>query len=457
MTICGSLHLWKLGAFIDFNHEDLILNEGRHGHSLECRHGKGILSAMKRVVIIGCGFTGINAAKVLANNDGLAVTLIDRNNYHLFQPLLYQVATAGLSPAEIAVPIRSIFSKYSNITVLQNEVKCVNFKDRFVEIEHGKLEYDYLILGCGAETTYYGNNQWKKYTLGLKTIEQALEIRRKLLTAFEKAEMSINPEEKQNFLTFVVIGGGSTGVELAGAIAELSRFTLARDFKNIDARKARILLVEAGERILSGFSNKLSRIAARDLEKLGVQIRTNSKITDIREGAVYIGKQWIEAAAVIWSAGIQAPNISGGLKSYFGDTKAISLEDDLSLKDHSEIFIGGDQASFLNQKRNRLAAVAPVALQQGRFIGETILREMKGKARRPFHYLNKGQLATIGRKKAVLQIGRLQLSGLLAWFAWLFVHIYYLIGFKNKLFVFLQWIFAYFSFRKGARLIVNRY
>ena len=312
-------------------------------------------------------------------------------------------------------------------------------------------------MGCGAKTTYFGNEHWKKHALGLKTVEQALEIRRKLLTAFEKAEASDQADEKSRSLPFVIVGGGSTGVELAGAIAELSRFTLARDFRNIDPKQAKIILIEAGERILPAFSKKLSATATRDLESLGVEVRTRQKITDIDEDGVYIGEQRIEAETVIWSAGIQEPDINGQLKSHSGKAETITIENDLSLADHPEVFIGGDQVGFMNQTSHPLPAVAPVALQQGRFIAETILRNLKGEKRRPFHYLDKGQLATIGRKKAVLQIGRLKMSGQLAWIAWLFVHIYYLIGFKNKFFVFLNWILAYFSFRKGARLIVNRY
>ncbi len=400
---------------------------------------------------------GINAAKVLENKDGVEVTLIDRNNYHLFQPLLYQVATAALSPAEIAVPIRSMFSKCRNIRVIQDEVQNIRFEDHVVDTVRDRFSYDYLVLGCGARTTYYGNDQWEEHALGLKTIEQALEIRRKLLTAFERAETLDDADGKSKFLTFVIVGGGSTGVELAGAIAELRRFTLARDFRNIDPKQARIILVEAGNRILPGFSEKLSAVATRDLQSLGVDVRTHLKITNIDEGGVYIGETRIEAATVIWSAGIREPAVSEQLRLFSGGTRSVTITPDLSLAHHPEIFVGGDQASFLGHEGDRFPAVAPVALQQGRFIAETILRDMKGEKRSPFHYLDKGQLATIGRRKAILQVGRLQMSGQLAWLAWLFVHIYYLIGFKNKLFVFLSWMFAYFSFRKSDRLIVNRY
>jgi NADH dehydrogenase len=341
--------------------------------------------------------------------------------------------------------------------VLQDEVRAISFKDRTIDIEQGKLEYDYLILGCGAKTTYYGNHHWERYALGLKTLEQALKIRRKLLTAFEKAEASARMDEKSRLLTFVIIGGGSTGVELAGAIGELSRFTMNRDFKHIDPNQARIILIEAGERILPGFSKNLSLIAIRDLEALGVQVLTNHKVTNIDEGSVLVGSMRIEASTIIWSAGIRSPDISEILGTHSGDATPLVIEPDLSIQNHPEVFVGGDQASFLGQHNRALPALAPVALQQGRFIAHMILNDLRGKKRSRFKYKDKGQLATIGRKKAILQIGHLQMSGTWAWFAWLFVHIYYLIGFRNKLFVFLNWIFSYFSFRKGARLILNRY
>ena len=411
---------------------------------------------MKRVVIIGCGFLGLNAAKTLGNKDGVEVVMIDRNNYHLFQPLLYQVATAGLSAAEIAAPVRSILSGYRNIRIYKAEVRSVAPDNRTVESDIGTHEYDYLILGCGAQTTYYGNEQWMEYAVGLKTVEQALEIRKKILTAFEMAEASNDVNEKARLLTFVIVGGGSTGVELAGAIGELSRFTLAKDFRNIDPKMARIILVEAGDRILPSFSEKLSSRAARDLESLGVQIWTLKKVNGIDENSVTVGNERIETSTVIWAAGIQAAGIDGLIDARVDRAGRIVVQPDLSIKGRPELFAGGDQAAFYEENGKALPPLAPVALQQGRFIARTILKDIRGAERTAFRYLDKGQLATIGRKKAVLEFGRLRAGGFPAWVLWLLIHIYYLIGFKNKLFVILQWTLSYMTYGKGARLIVNR-
>lgn len=412
---------------------------------------------MKCVLIIGSGFLGLNAAKVLGDKEGVEVTLIDRNNYHLFQPLLYQVATAGLSPAEIAFPIRNIFSKYRNIKVLQGEVQSINLEEKVVESELGRFEYDYLIMGCGALPNYYGNEAWKEFAPGLKTVEQALGIRRKILTAFEKAESARSTQEKKKLLTFVIIGGGPTGVELAGAIGELGRYTLAQDFKNIDLKLARVVLIEAGPKILPSFSDKLSAIATRDLESLGVQVWTMRSVTEIDENGVALGNERIESSTIIWAAGIQASETSQILSGDLDNLNRVIVKPDLSIKNHSEVFVGGDQVHFTGPDNHPLPAIASVALQQGRFIANNILRDINEEKRLEFHYIDKGQLATIGRKKAIVEIGPVKMSGFWAWLMWLFVHIYFLIGFKNKMFVLLQWTYSYFSFRKGARLIINKY
>jgi NADH dehydrogenase len=411
---------------------------------------------MVRIVILGAGFAGLNAAKVLAGSKNAKVTLIDQNNYHLFQPLLYQVATAGLSPAEIAIPIRTIFSKYKNIEVFQGKAYEIIFKKNSVLTDIGEFKYDYLIVACGARHIYYGNDEWEIDAPGLKTIAQGTEIRRRVLTAFEKAETEKNIERKRKLLTFVIVGGGSTGVELAGALGELSRFTFKKDFKNIDLNQTLIVLIEAGPRILPDFTEKLSARAQFDLEKIGVQVLTSKEVTNIDANGVNIGHERIETATVIWAAGIQASDLNRQLQGCLDSMGRIYVEPDLSLKKNPNIFIAGDQAHFAHQTGKPLPANAPVALQQGRFVASNILREINGNDREQFQYTDKGQLSTIGRNKAIIEIGKLSLSGFWAWLFWLFVHIYYLIGFKNKLIVLLQWAFSYLSYQKGARLVVDK-
>jgi NADH dehydrogenase len=411
---------------------------------------------MNNVVIVGCGFVGLNAAKALAGKKNISITIIDRNNYHLFQPLLYQVATAGLSPAEIAVPIRNIFSKYKNVRVVKGELTSIDLEKKTIQTDIGELGYDYLVLACGVRPSYFGNEKWEQFAPGLKTIEQATEIRRRILTAFEKAETEDDSKRKAQLLTFIVIGGGSTGVELAGAIGEFSRYTLLKDFKNIDPALARTILIEAGPQILPYFSEKLSVQATRDLESLGVQVRTFSQVTKIDTDSVQIGNEKIYASTIIWAAGVTASDLNKQLGVELDAMGRIIVEPDLSLKKHPEVFVAGDQAHFSYQTGNPLPGIAPVALQQGKFIAKNILRESKGQQRVIFKYFDKGHMATIGRRKAILQIGKVHLSGLIAWLVWLFIHIYYLIGFKNRVFVLLQWAYSYITFRKGARLIVNK-
>jgi NADH dehydrogenase len=339
--------------------------------------------------------------------------------------------------------------------VFQGKVHTINADTKSVVTDVGEFKYDYLIVVCGARHFYFGNETWEENAPGLKTIEQAVEIRRRVLTAFEKAETENDIDKKIKLLTFVIVGGGSTGVELAGALAELSRFTFAKDFRNIDTKRTRILLIEAGPRILPNFSEKLSLRANRHLEKLGVRVLTFKKVTKIDADGVHIGAERIEAATVLWAAGIQASGLNRQLRGELDSMGRIVVEPDLSLKHYPEIFVAGDQAHFSHQTGKPLHGIAPVALQQGRFIAKNILKELEGKPREKFHYIDKGQLATIGRNNAVLEIGRLKLGGFLAWMVWLFIHIYYLIGFKNKFVVLFQWASSYLTYQKGARLIVN--
>ena len=411
---------------------------------------------MTRVLIAGGGFAGYNAAKVLGNAPGVEVTLVDRRNYHLFQPLLYQVATAGLSPAEIAAPIRSMLSEYSNISVLLAEVLRIDLSRNVAITNIGEIPYDYLVLCCGATHSYFGRDDWEEFAPGLKTLEQATEIRRRILLAFEHAERVANPEDRRKYLTFVVVGGGPTGVELAGAIGEMSRFTLAKDFRSINSRLAQIILTEAGPRILPMFSQVQANRAVRDLERLGVQVWTSSPVTAIDSGGVQVGNKRLDAGTVLWAAGVTASPL-GKLAGLPVDPQGrVSVNEDMTVTGFPNVFVAGDQARFVHQGGKPLPGTAPVAMQQGQYIGRTILDELKGNPRHPFHFVDKGQMATIGRSKAILEIGSLKLNGWPAWVAWLAVHIYYLTGFKNRLLVVLQWAWSYLTFGRGARLIVGK-
>lgn len=411
----------------------------------------------KRVVVVGGGFAGVNCAHRLGNRRGIEVLLVDRRNHHLFQPLLYQVAMAGLSPAQIATPIRTLLRRYQNVEVLQAEATRVDVERRVLHTTRGDHEYDYLVLGAGAQHAYFGNETWEPFAPGLKTLEQATEIRRRVLDAFERAETEADPALRRACLTFVVVGGGPTGVELAGAIGEMSRFTLARDFRNIDPTITRVILIEAGDRILPSFSPELASRATRDLERLGVQVWTESRVTRVDSDGVEVGQERITARTVLWAAGVQASSIGRSLGAELDRTGRVSVEADLSLANHPEIFVAGDQARFVPKGANQaLPGVATVALQQGRHIARNIVREIAGKRRESFHYFDKGQLATIGRSRAVLQSGRLHMTGFLAWWAWLVVHIYYLSGFQNRLLVLIQWAWSFVTFGRGARLIIEK-
>jgi len=412
---------------------------------------------MKHLLIVGGGFAGLNAAKGLGNKKGIRVTLIDSHNHHLFQPLLYQVATAGLSPADIAVPIRHILAPYRNITVLQGELVAIDPDNQRVSIRGGcELDYDYLLLACGVKHSYFGHEEWEEYAPGLKTIEQATEIRRRVLDVFEAAERARDCGKEPLPLTFVIVGGGPTGVELAGAIGEMSRYTLARDFRHINPGQARIILIEAGPRILASFSKELADKAAADLVSLGVLIRTESLVTHIEGKSVLIGEERLEAGAILWAAGVAAPPITRELGVEIDKQGRIVVAGDLSISRYPDIFVAGDLSSFSHERETPLPGLAPVALQQGRFVARNILRELAGKERQNFRYLDKGQLAAIGRNKAIIQMGALHFQGFWAWLIWVVIHIYYLISFENKLFVTIRWAWSFFNFSRGARLIVNK-
>ena len=411
------------------------------------------------VVIVGGGFAGLAAAKRLRRAD-VEITLIDRRNHHLFQPLLYQVAMAGLSPADIAEPIRGILSKQQNVRVLQAVVTGVNFESQKVLLgstrdQPEEVDYDYLLLACGARHSYFGNSQWEPMAPGLKTLEQATEIRRRVLHAFEQAERESEPQRQKQLLTFIVIGGGPTGVELAGAIGEMSRYTLARDFRKVDASLARVLLVEGGPRILPMFDEGLATRATRDLERLGVQVWTSSRVTNISKHGVQVGEEHVSAATVLWAAGVEASSLGRRLGLETDRCGRIIVQPDLSLAEHRNVFVAGDQA-HLEQNGMPLPGIAPVAMQQGRYVADVIKDRIDSKESPPFRYVDKGQMATIGRSKAITQVGRLKFGGFPAWIAWLIVHIFYLTGFRNRLFVVLSWAWSYLTYRRGARLIVEK-
>jgi NADH:quinone reductase (non-electrogenic) len=411
---------------------------------------------MSHVLIIGGGFAGLNAAKGLGGVEGIEVTLVDRTNHHLFQPLLYQVAMAGLSPADIAAPIRSMLCRFRNIRVLKGEIRSLDLEHKVVVADFGELPFDYLILACGARHSYFGHDEWEVYAPGLKTLEQATEIRRRVLSAYEEAERNPSSEDRKRLLTFVVVGGGPTGVELAGAIGEMSRYTLAKDFRQIDSKLARVILVEAGPRILPTFSEQQAARATRDLEHLGVQVWTHSTVTNIDADGVEIGNERLRAATVLWAAGVKASPLGSAAGLAIDRLGRVLVEPDLSVKGHKDIFVAGDMACFTHQADKPLPGTAPVAMQQGRFLARTIRSELAGKPREQFRFVDKGQMATIGRSRAIVEIGRWKMAGFPAWLIWLVVHIYYLTGFKNRLLVVLQWAWSYFSFRRGARLIVNK-
>jgi NADH dehydrogenase len=411
---------------------------------------------MHRVVIVGSGFAGLNAVRRLHKANDIEVTVIDRENHHLFQPLLYQVAMAALSPADIAIPTRSLLANDRHVRVIKSTAQRVDTERRIVITDSGDYPYDFLMLACGAQHTYFGHNEWEPYAPGLKTLPQATEIRRRVLEAFEAAERESNHEQQRKHLTFVLVGGGPTGVELAGAIGEMSRYTLAKDFRTIDPRQTRVILVEAGPRILPAFDPELSARAMRDLESLGVQIWTSARVTAISDAGVAIGNEHIASSTVLWAAGVRAAEIGRNSNFTVDEFGRVPVQDDLSLVNHPEIFVCGDMARCMGPDGKPLPGVGAVAMQQGAHVALTIISDMNGRPRTPFVYKDKGKMATIGHARAVVQMGRFKLAGRLAWWFWLLVHIYYLNGFRNRLSVLLHWAWSYVSFSRGARLIVGK-
>jgi NADH dehydrogenase len=410
------------------------------------------MAGKKRVVVIGAGFAGLNVTKRLARSSDFDILVLDRRNHHLFQPLLYQVAMAGLSPADISTPIRSVFSKLANVRVLLAEVTDIRLSDRRVVSDIGEFQYDYLVVACGAEHSYFGHKEWEDFAPGLKTVEQATEIRRRVLLAFERAEAAGDPETQKHWLTFVVVGGGPTGVELAGALGEITRYTLTRDFRSIDPSIARVILIEAGPRVLAAFDEGLARKAKRDLEELGVHVWVGSRVSEVNADGVRIGGEWVGAKTAIWAAGVKPSFLNAKLGCALDSSGRAIVTRALHLPEHEEVFVIGDQAHCPDSEGEPLPGLAPVAMQQGRFVADQIARGVRG----DFTYLDKGIMATIGRRRAVVQSGGLKIHGLIAWWMWLFIHIYYLIGFRNRFFVLWQWAYSYLTYRRGARLITER-
>jgi len=405
-------------------------------------------------MIIGAGFGGLTAARKIAHLP-VGITVLDRRNHHIFQPLLYQVATAGLSPGEIAAPIRWILRSYPNIEVLLEEATDFKLDQKQIITRERVIDYDFLIVASGATHAYFGHDEWEPFAPGLKTIEDALEIRRRVLLAFELAERQSASGHGDPPLQFVVVGGGPTGVELAGTLAEIARHALNNEFRNIDPRHSRILLVEGGPRVLPSYTEDLSRKAEEQLRHLGVEVRTSSMVTGIDPGAVSIGNEKIAAPVILWAAGVAASPLGKKLGASVDRAGRVLVQPDLSVPGHPEVFVIGDLAALEGENGRMLPGVAQVAIQQGSFAAEMIGRDLEHQPRRDFHYHDKGSLATIGRAAAVAQIGRLKLSGYFAWLAWLFIHILFLIGFRNRLIVMIQWASSYLTYERGARLITG--
>jgi len=407
-----------------------------------------------RVVILGGGFAGLYAAKALGKAP-VRVTLVDRRNHHLFQPMLYQVATAALSPGNIASPIRSILRRQGNTEVILGQAHRVDTDSKEVQVDGSSIRYDYLIVATGARHSYFGHDEWESLAPGLKSIEDALEIRRRILLAFEGAEREVDPAVRAALLTFVVVGGGPTGVEVAGALAEIRRYALRRDFRRIDSREATVLLVEGAPRLLGSYPESLSAAARRALERLGVEVRTDTFVDRITPEGVYAHGTHIPTRTVVWAAGNRASPLLRSLGTTLDNQGRVVVADDCTIPGHRDVFVLGDAACFDHQPGGPLPGLSPVAIQMGRYAARTIVADLAGRSRRRFQYRDKGQLAVIGRGRAVADIGRLHFNGFLAWLTWVFVHIFFLIGFRNRLIVLVEWAWSYMTFQRGARLITG--
>ncbi len=409
----------------------------------------------KKVVIIGAGFGGLNVAKAL-NKTKLDIKLIDKTNHHLFQPLLYQVASAALSPGEIGIPIREILRKQENTTVLMGDVLHIDKQNRKIVLANGeKVEYDYLVLAVGARHSYFGKDEWEKFAPGLKTLKDALHIRENILLSFETAERLDNPKESVPYLNFVIIGGGPTGVEMAGSIAEIAHKTMLKNFRRIKPEKTQIFLIEAAPHILPMYPPALSLRAKQDLEKLGVHVLEGKKVTNITADGVYVENVFYPCKNVIWAAGNQASPLLKTLDVPLDKQGRVVVEPDMSIPHHPEIFVIGDAACAIGKNQKPLPGVSPVAIQEGKYVAKIIRKHIPKEKRKPFKYFDKGSMATIGKAKAIAMIGKLQFTGLFAWLMWCFIHIVYLIGFRNRLTVMVEWMTFYITGQRGARLIYS--
>ncbi len=415
----------------------------------------------KKVVILGAGFGGLAAARVFKRRRDVEVTIVDRTNHHLFQPLLYQVATGGLNPSEIASPVRQVLGRQKNLTSLMAEVTEIDYESCRVELDGGRfgLDYDYLVLALGGSTSYFGNDHWEEQAPGLKSLHDALTIRKHVLWAFERAEKMEKGPERDKLMTIVVVGGGPTGVELAGAMAELRRHVIRWDFKNIDPEKARVLLIEGGDRLLSALPERLGQYTARKLEQMGVEVTFQERVQDIQPGKVVTSEREIEAENIIWAAGVGGSRLAPKLADERDRAGRIIVTPEMRLPDHDNVYCIGDMAHYEHPHTfdgKPLPGVAPVAMQQGSAVGKNILAQLDGKEVKPFRYFDKGNMATIGRSAAVAVTPfNMQMTGLLAWLAWLFIHVIYLVDYRNRLFVLLRWTYKYFGWKWNVRLITS--
>lgn len=412
---------------------------------------------LPRVVVLGGGFAGLQFCKAMPPGHA-RLTLIDRQNHHLFQPLLYQVATAGLSAVDIAQPIRALFADRPNFEVVMAEVLGVDLERRCVRHSRGETSYDYLVVALGSGTSYFGHDDWAEHAYGLKTLDDALHIRRRILSAFEQAETETDDEERSALMTMVIVGGGPTGVELAGTIAELARTVLRRDFDHIDPTRAKVILIEGNERVLKTFAPELSASARRQLERLGVEVRTGQRVESVGAGRLLVSGQTIRAETIIWAAGVAANPLGRCLAGETDRSGRVKVQPDLSLPGHPEVFVAGDMAALVDPRGVSVPGVAPAAMQMGAHAARMIQGDIASAGaapREPFVYRDKGAMATIGRSAAVAELGKLRLRGTLAWLTWLTVHLLFLIGFRNKLFVLISWFYSYLAYKRGARVITG--